>query len=34
MFVSDYIQSGAYEANYKKWWGETANPPELNPLWL
>lgn len=33
MFVSDYIQSGAYEANYKKWWGETANPPKLNPLW-
>jgi len=33
MFVSDYIQSGAYEANYKKWWGETANPPQLNPIW-
>ena len=33
MFVSDYIQSGAYEANYKKWWGETANPPKLNPIW-
>jgi polar amino acid transport system substrate-binding protein len=33
MFVSDYIQSGAYEANYKKWWGDTANPPELLPLW-
>ena len=33
MFVSDYIQSGAYSANYKKWWGETANPPTLNPLW-
>ena len=33
MFVSEYIQSGAYEANYKKWWGETANPPRLNPLW-
>lgn len=33
MFVSDYIQSGAYEANYKKWWGETANPPELDPVW-
>ena len=33
MFVSDYIQSGAYEANYKKWWGETANPPTLNPIW-
>ena len=33
MFVSDYIQSGAYEANYKKWWGETANPPELIALW-
>ena len=33
MFVSDYIQSGAYAANYKKWWGETANPPELQPIW-
>jgi ABC-type amino acid transport substrate-binding protein len=33
MFVSDYIQSGAYEANYKKWWGENANPPALTPLW-
>jgi polar amino acid transport system substrate-binding protein len=33
MFVSDYIQSGAYEANYKKWWGKTANPPALNPIW-
>jgi polar amino acid transport system substrate-binding protein len=33
MFVSDYIQSGAYETNYKKWWGETANPPALTPLW-
>lgn len=33
MFVSEYIQSGAYEANYKKWWGEDANPPELNPIW-
>jgi ABC-type amino acid transport substrate-binding protein len=33
MFVSDYIQSGAYEANYKKWWGPEANPPALNPQW-
>lgn len=33
MFVSDYIQSGAYEANYKKWWGTDANPPTLTPLW-
>ncbi|WP_269930749.1 transporter substrate-binding domain-containing protein [Aminobacter sp. HY435] len=33
MFVSDYIQSGAYETNYKKWWGESANPPALTPLW-
>ncbi|NVD39982.1 transporter substrate-binding domain-containing protein [Ensifer sp. HO-A22] len=33
MFVSEYIQSGAYEANYKKWWGEKANPPALTPLW-
>ena len=33
MWVSGYIQSGAYETNYKKWWGEDANPPKLNPLW-
>jgi polar amino acid transport system substrate-binding protein len=33
MFVSEYIQSGAYEANYKKWWGESANPPALTPVW-
>ncbi|WP_025660819.1 transporter substrate-binding domain-containing protein [Rhizobium sp. IBUN] len=33
MFVSDYIQSGAYAANYKKWWGPESNPPALNPLW-
>lgn len=33
MFVSEYIQSGAYEANYKKWWGDAANPPALTPLW-
>ncbi len=33
MFVSDYIQSGAYQTNYKKWWGESANPPALTPLW-
>ena len=33
MFVSDYIQSGDYVANYKKWWGETANPPKLHAIW-
>ena len=33
MFVSDYIQSGSYAANYKKWWGPESNPPALNPLW-
>ncbi|KMW60481.1 ABC transporter, substrate binding protein [Candidatus Rhodobacter oscarellae] len=33
MFVSSYIQSGAYESNYKKWWGADANPPTLIPLW-
>jgi len=33
MFVSDYVQSGAYEANYKKWWGPDSNPPALNPQW-
>ena len=31
-FVSDYIKSGAYAANYKKWWGSKAVPPELKPL--
>jgi ABC-type amino acid transport substrate-binding protein len=33
LFVSDYIDSGAYEANYKKWWGAAANPPTLNALY-
>ena len=33
MFVSDYIQSGAYAANYKKWWGAESTPPALNPQW-
>jgi polar amino acid transport system substrate-binding protein len=28
-FVSDYIASGAYAANYKKWWGSKAVPPVL-----
>lgn len=26
-FVADYIKSGAYAANYKKWWGAKAVPP-------
>jgi polar amino acid transport system substrate-binding protein len=28
-FVSDYIKSGAYVANYRKWWGAKAVPPAL-----
>lgn len=28
-FVADYERSGAYVANYKKWWGSSANPPSL-----
>jgi polar amino acid transport system substrate-binding protein len=28
-FVSDYIRSGAYAANYRKWWGAKAVPPAL-----
>jgi ABC-type amino acid transport substrate-binding protein len=31
MFVSNYISSGAYQANYKKWFGQEG--PALNPLW-
>ncbi|MBM3117027.1 transporter substrate-binding domain-containing protein [Jeongeupia naejangsanensis] len=31
-FVDDYIKSGAYVANYKKWWGKTANPPSLTDI--
>lgn len=33
-FVSDYIRSGAYSANYKKWWGSKAVPPALAPQGL
>jgi polar amino acid transport system substrate-binding protein len=28
-FVADYIRSGAYAANYRKWWGLKAVPPAL-----
>ena len=28
-FVADYIKSGAYAANYKKWWGAKTAPPVL-----
>jgi polar amino acid transport system substrate-binding protein len=27
--VADYIGSGAYAANYRKWWGAKAVPPSL-----
>jgi polar amino acid transport system substrate-binding protein len=30
-FVTDYVKSGAYTANYKKWWGAKAAPPVLMP---
>lgn len=30
-FVSDYIKSGAYAANYRKWWGTKTAPPTLTP---
>jgi polar amino acid transport system substrate-binding protein len=30
-FVSDYIKSGAYAANYRKWWGSKAVAPALAP---
>ena len=33
MFVSEYINSGAYEASYHKWWGSDANPPKLSGNW-
>lgn len=28
-FVADYIKSGGYAANYKKWWGAQSVPPSL-----
>ncbi len=28
-FISTYISSGDYEAQYKKWWGDDTNPPVL-----
>jgi len=31
MFVSQYVSSGAYRDNYRKWWG--AEPPPITPLW-
>jgi ABC-type amino acid transport substrate-binding protein len=31
-FVSDYIASGSYERAYNKWWGVTAEPPELDTI--
>jgi polar amino acid transport system substrate-binding protein len=30
-FVADYIRSGAYAANYRKWWGSKTAPPALTP---
>ncbi|WP_434360364.1 transporter substrate-binding domain-containing protein [Parasalinivibrio latis] len=33
MFVSEYINSGAYEESYRKWWGADANPPTLTGTW-
>jgi polar amino acid transport system substrate-binding protein len=30
-FVADYIRSGAYAANYRKWWGAKAAVPVLSP---
>jgi polar amino acid transport system substrate-binding protein len=30
-FVAEYIGSGAYAANYKKWWGAKVVPPALAP---
>jgi polar amino acid transport system substrate-binding protein len=29
-FVAEYIHSGDYEKNYKKWWGEDAIPPKIS----
>lgn len=28
-FISTYISSGAYEAQYRKWWGNDTDPPVL-----
>jgi polar amino acid transport system substrate-binding protein len=33
LFVSDYIDSGAYGTNYKKWWGADSNLPKLDALY-
>ncbi|MFC5547099.1 transporter substrate-binding domain-containing protein [Massilia aerilata] len=30
-FVADYVRSGAYASNYKKWWGAKAAAPVLAP---
>lgn len=28
-FVADYVKTGAYVDNYRKWWGDNATPPRL-----
>nr|WP_315393060.1 transporter substrate-binding domain-containing protein [uncultured Duganella sp.] len=28
-FVADYVKSGAYAVNYRKWWGAKSTPPTL-----
>ena len=28
-FVADYVKTGAYAQNYRKWWGEKSVPPAL-----
>ena len=28
-FVADYVKTGAYAVNYRKWWGEKSVPPAL-----
>lgn len=28
-FVADYVKSGAYAENYRKWWGDKSVPPNL-----
>ena len=28
-FVADYVKTGAYAENYRKWWGDNSVPPGL-----
>lgn len=31
-FVTEYVTSGTYDSQFRKWWGADSDPPRLDPL--